>query len=160
MRKKKGSASARGRAGASIRGPIGPFARAAAARLEPRVDANPPAPIFARSRPAVFGMVVELLLILAAVMGFAAGVLVGKCCGARAHVVKTPSEQPEMTDVLPSSEPSLPPPTAFVAPTAKTVYHLSKTCFHVRGRQVTCMRVCSDCLREEARKATFREKAA
>ena len=160
MRKKKGSASARGRAGASIRGPIGPFARAAAARLEPRVDANLPAPIFARSRPAVFGMVVELLLILAAVMGFAAGGFVGNCCGARAHVVKTPSEQPDMTDVLPSSEPSLPPPTAFVAPTAKTVYHLSKTCFHVRGRQVTCMHVCRDCLREEACKATFREKAA
>ena len=149
LRKKKGSASARGRAGASIRGPIGPFARAAAARLEPRVDANPPAPIFARSRPAVFGMVVELLLILAAVMGFAAGVLVGKCCGARAHVVNAPSEQPEMTDVLPSSEPSLPPPTVFLAPTAKTVYHLSKSCHHVKGRQLTCLRACKDCLREK-----------
>ena len=104
-------------------------------------------------------MVVALLLILAAVMGFAAGVFVGKCCGARAHVVKPPSEQPEMTDVLPSSEPSLQPPTVFVAPTAKTVYHLSKSCYHVKGCQLTCLRVCKDCLREKACKDALREKA-
>ena len=46
-------------------------------------------------------MVAELLIICALVVGFAVGVLVGKCCGAGAPVVKPPPEQPEMVEVGP-----------------------------------------------------------
>ena len=50
-------------------------------------------------------MVVELLIALALVVGFAIGMLVGiKCRGAGAPVVKPPPEQPEMVEVGPPPE--------------------------------------------------------
>ena len=87
-------------------------------------------------------MVAELLILLALVVGFAVGMLVGKCCGAWAPVVKPPPEKPEMAEVLPY-------PNVFMTPTSKTVYHLSKACQHI-GDHSTIVRVCKDCLREKA----------
>ena len=87
-------------------------------------------------------VVSELLIIFAMVVGFAVGVLVGKCCGAGAPVVKPPPEQPEMAEVLP-------PPNVFMTPTSKTVYHLSTACQHIGGHS-TIVRACKDCLREKA----------
>ena len=87
-------------------------------------------------------MVAELLIICALVVGFAVGVLVGKCCGAGAPVVKPTPEQPDMAEVLP-------PPDVFMTPTSKTVYHLSKACQHI-GDHSHIVRACKDCLREKA----------
>ena len=87
-------------------------------------------------------MVAELLIIFALLVGFAVGMLVGKCCGVGAPVVKPPPEQPEMAEVLP-------PPNVFMTPTSKTVYHLSKTCQHI-GDHSHIVRVCKDCMREKA----------
>ena len=87
-------------------------------------------------------MVAELLIICALFVGFAVGVLVGKCCRAGAPVVKPPPEQPEMVEVGP-------PQNVFMTPTSKTVYHLYKTCQHI-GDHRHIVRVCKDCLREKA----------
>ena len=88
-------------------------------------------------------MVVELLIALALVVGFAIGMLVGiKCRGAGAPVVKPPPEQPEMVEVGP-------PQNVFMTPPSKTVYHLYKTCQHI-GDHRHIVRVCKDCLREKA----------
>ena len=64
--------------GEIIRDRIGPFARTAASRLEPAPPR--PAAIFTRPPPHVFSMVVELCIILALALGFAAGLVVGRCC--------------------------------------------------------------------------------
>ena len=88
-------------------------------------------------------MVAELLIICALFVGFAVGVLVGKCCRAGAPVVKPPPEHPEVAEVLP-------PPNLFMTPTSKTVYHLSQACHHIGGHS-TIVRACKDCLREKAR---------
>ena len=92
-------------------------------------------------------MVAELCIILALVVGFAAGLMVGKCCGARAQ----PPSEPEQPDPL--------PPIVFMSPTGKTVYHLYKACQHIEDKS-TSVRVCKDCLREKACKdLRKREKA-
>ena len=87
-------------------------------------------------------MVVELCIILALALGFAAGLVVGRCCGARAQPPSEPErQQPDPLEVL--------PPTVYMAPTAKTVYHLSKTCQHI-GDNSRSVLVCKDCVREKA----------
>ena len=45
-------------------------------------------------------MVAELLIIFALLVGFAVGMLVGKCCGVGAPVMKPPPEQPDTVEVL------------------------------------------------------------
>ena len=87
-------------------------------------------------------MIVELLIILALLLGFAVGMFVGKCCGAGAPAVKPPPEQPEVAGAPP-------PPNVFMTPTSKTVYHLSKACQHI-GDHSHIVRACKDCLREKA----------
>ena len=87
-------------------------------------------------------MVAELLIIFALLVGFAVGMLVGKCCRVGAPVMKPPPEQPDTVEVLP-------PQNVFMTPTSKTVYHLSTACQHIGGHS-TIVRACKDCLREKA----------
>ena len=92
-------------------------------------------------------MVVELLIIVSLLVGFAAGMLISKYCFTRAPEVVLPSEV--FLDLFMTKGPF---GEVFMAPTGSRVYHLHEDCHHLgpsRGDYITA-RTCKDCLRDKA----------
>ena len=100
-------------------------------------------------------MVVELLIMASLVVGFGAGVLVSKCCCARAPAEYPPPEV--FADLFYTEGPF---GEVFRAPKGKEIYHLYEDCQHLRTmckEDYITMRTCKDCLREKACKEMRKE---